>query len=196
MQYSHSLHESQNIFVTISVLSIVNSLLLYRQWWIEFFYQHCFTYFHLFSLNFFKTFIFIFITYLCLPQECKSPFRTLNLNFKNNMLWSRWHKLCVDKTHCWGKMRKRDEIDKTSPIITRECCSSSLSRNSHPKVRIIFEKKKTLWYLILFLRHNSMVTSELVTYFSQSLLSITVSIQEVLKVEGSDQCEDGPFFFQ
>jgi len=142
MQYSHSLHESQNIFVTISVLSIVNSLLLYRQWWIEFFYQHCFTYFHLFSLNFFKTFIFIFITYLCLPQKCKSPFRRLNLNCKNNTLWSRWHKLCVDKTHCWGKMRKRDEIDKTSPIITRECCSSSLSRNSHPKVRIIFEKKK------------------------------------------------------
>ena len=39
-----------------------------------------------------------------------------------------------------------------------------------------------------------MLTSELVTYFSQSLLSITVAIPESLKVEWSDQSEDGPFF--
>ena len=36
-----------------------------------------------------------------------------------------------------------------------------------------------------------MMTSELVTFFSQSLLSNTVVITEVLKVEGADQCEGG-----
>ena len=62
-------------------------------------------------------------------------------------------------------------------------CFQLFVRNLWSKVRIIFQQK--LWYL-----YDSMMTCELVTYFSQSLLSITVVIPEDLK-EGADNVKMG-----